>query len=50
VHLAAGHPPMVLRTNDHGTIEVPEPPKDTDASQDGSQEAPQDGSEEGDAA
>lgn len=28
VHLAAGHPPMVLRTNDHGTIEVPSPPDD----------------------
>lgn len=26
VHLAAGHPPMVLRTNDHGPVEMPKRP------------------------
>jgi probable phosphoglycerate mutase len=43
VHLAAGHPPMVLRTNDHGPVEVPSPPKDEDAAADGADAGAGDG-------
>ena len=35
VHLAAGHAPMVLRTNDHGPVEVPSPPADAATDGDG---------------